>query len=111
MGMGYTVETWLETFKPIKNHISNEASWDGIMFETYGDDIDFVINQPEENTWTYLDDEFGNCIIVAGYWLQGRIGYFITEVARDPKDKEMWDDLCIMAYEGSELEDQQHAEV
>ena len=102
---GYTVETWEETFKPIKNHLSNEASWDGIMFETYGDEIDFVINQPEENIWTYLDDEFGNCIIVAGYWLQGRIGYFITEVARDPKDKEDWDDLCIMAYESQELED------
>ena len=110
--MEYTLETWMETFKPIANHLDDNASWQGysetygadtgVMFETYGDEVEFVLSQPAENVWTYLDDDYGNTIIIAGYHLAGRIGYFVTEVARDPKDRDLWNELCIMVSENEE---------
>ena len=50
-------DVWLETYRPILNHIDSNASFDGMMFETYGDaysgevysiDIDEQIPEPEE---------------------------------------------------------------
>ena len=111
----YTLETWMETFKPIVNHLDENASWQneymddgsGIMFETYGEELEFVILSDDNKVWTYMDDDYGNTIIVAGYHLAGRIGYFITEVARDPKDEEMWDSLCIMVSENQEEDEEE----
>jgi len=83
----FTVEQWEETYKPVVNHINPEASWatddaNGIMFETYGDEIVHVVNQAnadERFVWTWVDGDDGTYII-NGYHHVNRIGYFITEV-------------------------------
>jgi hypothetical protein len=79
-----TVEEWEEQYKPIVNHLDANASWasddsDGIMFETYGAEVDYVYAQPLYTTWTYVDGQEGTYIL-AGRHLVNRIGYFITEV-------------------------------
>lgn len=86
------VETWENTYKPIQNHLDKKASWskddgeNGIMFETYGKELDFVLQQKPDCIWTYCDpvdvedDDEDNPIIVSGYHLENRIGYFITEL-------------------------------
>lgn len=79
-------EEWAETYKPIVNTISTGASFDdgngGLMFETYGEELKFVlfsmVKNPR-NVWTYIDGD-DNPLIVEGYHLVNRIGYFITEV-------------------------------
>ena len=80
-----TFEDWEKTYKPIKNHIDTNASFqsegnDGIMFETYGDEVAFVKQQDPACIWTYGDGDDGGGYIWNGWSFVNRIGYFITEV-------------------------------
>jgi len=80
-----TLEEWEATYKPIKNHIDTNASFqseggDGIMFETYGDEVAFVKKQDPACIWTYGDGDDGGGYIWSGWMFINRIGYFITEV-------------------------------
>lgn len=83
-----TVEEWIEKYKPINNHLDDNASWqdangNGSMFETYEKELIHVqeVNAIYPNkVWTYCDSEFtSGTVVVAGYRLVNRIGYFITE--------------------------------
>lgn len=69
---------WEVTFKPIKNHLDDNASLDGCMYETYGDELEFVKAQPNENIWTYCDDG-ENGWLTSGYHFVNRLGYVICE--------------------------------
>ncbi len=73
-------DDWFDTYKPIKNSIDINASFDGRMFETYGDELEFVRAQDENRIWTYGDGDDGGTFIWSGYHIVNRIGYFITEV-------------------------------
>ena len=73
-------DEWCETYKPIKNHIDTNASFDGEMFETYGDEVEFVKAQDENRIWMYGDGDDGGSYIWSGWGFVNRIGYFITEV-------------------------------
>lgn len=75
-----TFEFWLEEFKPITNHIDDNASFDGAMFETYGDEVEFVKKQDPRCIWTYGDGDDGGSYIWNGWHFVNRIGYFVTEV-------------------------------
>jgi hypothetical protein len=81
-----TMEEWEATYKPIKNHIDKNASFQdesgqGIMFETYGDEYTFVNSQSDPACiWTYGDGDDGGSYIWNGYHYINRLGYFITEV-------------------------------
>lgn len=74
-------DQFLEEYKPVTNHIDNNAAFDGYMFETFGADVQHVINSPKHNTWTIVATD-GNLSVATGYWLVNRIGYFITEKPR-----------------------------
>ena len=80
--VGLTIDLWETTFKPIENTFDANASFDCIMFETYGEELEFVRSQPYENIWTYVDSDGGTSII-NGYHLVNRIGYFVTEKQHD----------------------------
>lgn len=90
-----TVEEWEDMFKPLPNNISENASWQstradsddeqGIMFETYGPDHEFVLLQEPNHIWTYADGSDGT-YIVEGYNYVNRIGYFITSVPWSNKE-------------------------
>lgn len=75
-----TEEEWFETYKPIKNHIDTYASFDGHMFETYGDEVEFVKAQDENRIWMYGDGDDGGSYVWSGWGFVNRIGYFITEI-------------------------------
>ena len=81
-----TEDEWFDTYKPIKNHIDKAASVDGHMFETYGDEVEFVRSQHPANIWTYGDGDDGGTYIWNGFSLVNRIGYFVTEVPFDFKN-------------------------
>lgn len=70
---------WIKKFKPIKNHIDTNASFNGEMFETYGEEVEFVKEQDEKYIWTYADGDNGGLYIFNGWHFVNRIGYFITE--------------------------------
>ncbi len=73
-------DEWFDTYKPIKNNIDMNASFDGHMFETYGDEYEFVKAQDENRIWMYGDGDDGGTYIWNGWHIVNRIGYFITEV-------------------------------
>ena len=75
-----TEDEWFETYKPIKNHIDIHSSFDGHMFETYGDEVEFVKAQDENRIWMYGDGDDGGSYVWSGWHYVNRIGYFITEV-------------------------------
>ena len=85
------MDAWTEKYLPIQNHLVTEASWDGNMFETYGNEYDYVAAQPQQNVWTWVDGDDGT-YIVAGWHYVNRIGYFVTEKAWTDGD-------LVIAYE------------
>lgn len=83
-----TVEEWEETYRPLVNHLDDNASWQGedgrgIMFETYGAELDFVRGCDENHIWTYADGE-GGTFLSNGFGFVNRIGYFVTQKPFDP---------------------------
>ena len=80
-----TFDEWLETYKPIANHLDENASFqdelgNGIMFETYGVEVDFVKSYPPANIWMYGSGDDGGTYIWNGWGFVNRLGYFLTEV-------------------------------
>ena len=73
-----SVEQWEESYKPMTNVLDPNASWGGIMFETYGEELQAVRKWNNKNIWTYIDGNEGTYLI-AGYHIVNRIGYFICE--------------------------------
>ena len=74
-----TEDEWYEKYKPIKNPLDTNASWNGEMFETYGEEIEFVKSTPDNFVWTLLDVD-GKSLIVNGQSWVNRMGYFVCEV-------------------------------
>lgn len=83
-----TTEEEFDGLKPIQNHIDKNASLNGTMFETYGAELDFVIAQPNENIWTYIDAD-GVLLLSNGYHLVNRMGYLVTEIPYFGPDTEV----------------------
>lgn len=80
MSMTITYEEWLEKYQPIKNHLVEDSSYDGMMFETYGDELKFVQERIDKNlVWTLSDDGEGNLSIDNGYGYVNRMGYFVCK--------------------------------
>jgi len=75
-----TEDEFLEHYKPIKNHLDDNASWDGCMFETYGKELEFVKAYDGKHVWTLLEGDEGT-YISSGFHFVNRMGYLITEVA------------------------------
>jgi len=77
-------DEWCEQYKPIINHIDSNASFDngegGVMFETYGDEVDFVKSQSPANIWMYGQGDDGGTYVWNGWGFVNRLGYFVTEV-------------------------------
>lgn len=66
-------QQWDEIYQPMVNSITNE----GISYETYGDEEDYVSQQDERHVWTEVDGDNG-VYIVNGMHYVNRIQYYIT---------------------------------
>ena len=71
-----TLDEWVDTYQPVTNPNND---WGGAYsaFETYGDDLDYVLQQDDRHVWTAIEHDEG-ITIVAGYHLVNRLQYFIT---------------------------------
>ena len=82
-----TQEEWFDKFKPIPNHIDDNASFsdgdNGYMFETYDEELAFVKSQEPNRIWTYCDGDDRGTYIFEGMRIVNRIGYFVTTVPFD----------------------------
>lgn len=70
-------DEFFDDYKPVKNHLASDNGFDGYLYETYGDELEFVCQQPNKAIWTLVDGDSEMCIL-SGYHLVNRLGYFIT---------------------------------
>ena len=81
-----TEEALTQRFLFQPNHLNPNAPFDyghgGTMYETYGEELDYVCSQPRNRIWTLLDGD-GGLSIVSGFWRINRLGYFISTVPTD----------------------------
>lgn len=80
-----TFDEWWDKYKPVDNHFEND---DSQLYETYGQDIDYVSKTiPNENIWTLIDGDHDTQWILPGFHIVNRIGFYVTEVP--------WEDVNI----------------
>ena len=97
-----TEDEFHEIYRPIKNFIDSDASWDGELWETFGEELTycFELAKKENRVWTILEcddieydpddsdaveeDEENYpkacMVIVSGFHLVNRMGFMVTEV-------------------------------
>jgi hypothetical protein len=84
-------DRWIETFNPKVNTITANSAFDGMMFETYGDDLAEVLRLSSDvldpagplKVWTIVENDDGDLVIVDGYHRVNRMGYMITDKPAD----------------------------
>lgn len=69
----------------VPNHINSSAGWavgdtGGCLFETYGDEFEFVRRQPSGRVWTLIDGEDGDLYVISGLHFVNRVGYLLSTV-------------------------------
>lgn len=74
-------EEFLERYRPLPNTLDDNASFDlgdgGCLYETYGEELEYVKRQPATHIWTVIEGE--NSIVFAnGFHRVNRLGYIIT---------------------------------
>ena len=85
-----TEEQFYEKYELIENHLEDNASFGGCLFETYGDELLVVQQMAKENRVITIiegdeevENDFGeptlNMYYVSGMHLVNRIGYLITK--------------------------------
>ena len=50
------------------------------MFETFGDELDFVSRQDPETIWTLVEVDDGKECLLSGYHWVNRLGYLVSTV-------------------------------
>ncbi len=50
----------------------------GCMYETFGEELEYVKAQPNERVWTIVDGEGNDLIVIAGFHIVNRLGYLVT---------------------------------
>ncbi len=67
----------------VTNHLNPQASWaigdgPGCLFETYGEEWEFVRRQDVRFVWTLIDGDDGDMYLVSGFHRVNRVGYLIS---------------------------------
>lgn len=86
-----TEEQFDNKYELIENHIDDNASFNGCMFETYGDELLFVKEMVKQNrVITIIESDCEECdefeedapmclYYVSGYHFVNRLGFLITK--------------------------------
>lgn len=72
-------DDWRDTYRPVRNTLRTDAPFDGLMFETFGPELDAVAAADPACVWTIVDGEDGDLWLLSGCHLVNRLGYLITE--------------------------------
>ena len=72
-----------DKYKPIINKFSKDPT--EVMYETYGEEVEYIQNYDPKYVWTYVTGDMCD-LIIAGYHYVNRLGYYITENPWDNED-------------------------
>jgi hypothetical protein len=79
--MKVTEDNFDEVFKPQINHLYNNASFNGCMYETFGEELDYVFSLANTNrVWTIVEGDDDTMFYCAGFHYVNRIGFLVCEV-------------------------------
>jgi hypothetical protein len=78
-----TEEEFDRQYPLLKNHLNPDAGWvygegPGCLFETYGEELEFVRQQDPQTIWTLVDGDDGDQYLLSGFHFVNRIGYLIS---------------------------------
>ena len=76
-----TEDQFHEQFTFEENLLDPNASFDGYMFETFGDELDYVMqiqNDTPNRIWTIIEGESGELFYMTGFHLVNRMGFLIS---------------------------------
>ena len=82
-----TEEQFDKQYPLVRNHLDPNAGWgtgedgEGCMFETYGEEFEFVRKQDPATVWTWVDGEDGP-LVLGGLHYVNRIGYLVSTKPR-----------------------------
>lgn len=73
-------DEWRDAYRPVRNTIRTDAPFDGLMFETFGPELDAVAAAHPACVWTLVssDDDDG-LYLLTGFHFVNRMGYLVTE--------------------------------
>ena len=75
-------DEFYEKYNPLKNHLDSDAAFDGCMFETFGEEVEFINKIAESlvkgKIWTIIEVE-GKFYFLSGWHFINRFGYLVTE--------------------------------
>lgn len=109
--MELTHDELFDLYEFKENIYDDNASYDGKMFETYGDELSYVLSfanhaDPEERSkvWTIVEGDNNSICISQGYHLVNRIGYLISQIPALTEHRD--DAVCFVEYfeDNEELE-------
>jgi hypothetical protein len=81
------LDEFAEKYTLARNHIRpNEDFPAGCMFETFGDEMEFVRRQQQKKIWTLVEED-GLSWLSAGFHFVNRLGYFVTLQEWQSKDE------------------------
>lgn len=72
-------DDFFEKYQPIPNKFDDNVPYDGCMYETYGQEYEYVKSMIDSNRVFTITDDGENICITAGLRLVNRYGYLITE--------------------------------
>jgi len=73
-----TEDEFESKFTMTKNHLEPNASLDGCMYETYGEEVEYIASLANsKRVWTFIEAE-DNVYFVTGMHFVNRLGYFVT---------------------------------
>jgi hypothetical protein len=79
-------EDWfIETFNPQKNHLDDNASFNGWMYETYGEELEYVFDLAKKSNrvWTIIEGDDDTLFYASGFHYVNRLGFIVTEKEYD----------------------------
>ena len=69
-----------------RNHFRDRAPFNGCMFETFGDELQEVLDSDVDLVCTIIEGDDGGLYVTNGYRLVNRLGYLILD--QQPLDHE-----------------------
>lgn len=79
-----TFDQWVNGYKPNKNHLDPDATFNGTLYKHAGAEWDHIVQLHIQEIWS-LYEEDGILKIKNGYQVPGRLGYFHCPVYHNPQ--------------------------
>lgn len=94
--MELTEDEFSDRYPLVPNHINPSAGWaigdtGGCLFETFGEEFDFIRRQDPRRVWMLIDGDGGDMYVISGLHHVNRIGYLLSTLP-------VPEDVCIQVH-------------